>query len=239
MNDNSLLETYNASIVTTNNLSISTNISIPNLPSHALTLLPKQSKGDPLMSGKTRPEAPEDPDVYDIELQNKEYGRSLIPEQEPNIIPIEQVRHLLSQNVSKTSDEISHIDPEILLLIDQNTDYKTFIVNSYVYSRKELYDNFPFHEFQLQPEAIFHQQEIAVFFGEKNEYYARDIGSDTEFMRVSDIIRFGGAACGSIRKPDAIVKTKCYIARELWDDFLVARSLARLKVRSDMLLRLT
>ena len=204
-----------------------------------MQFLPKQRAGDPLGMGLTaadRPPAPLDPDIYDPEVEKKSYARSLLShEAEMGVdklnrtkgyMTIEQVRDLLVTNTVKGSVEACGIDPEVMVQIDSRINYKIFIAGDNVYTREELYDNFSFHELNVQPEGFFTAQEIGVFApresGNPYQYIARDADDDTLVMTlVDDMLELEMRKNPRpARAPVRIVKTKIYIGKEQWDDFM-------------------
>jgi hypothetical protein len=211
------------------------------VPTQELTqFLAPQRAGDPLGIGikpGERPPAPPDPDVYDRAREDAEYARSLLSEQEraevdaeiakDGYLSIEEVRALITENTVKGSVEVGGLDPEIMALVDARINYKIFVAGDNVYSREGLYDHFPFHEFNVQPEAIFVQQEIGIFPPRKHaladelEYIARDAGDESvDFVMIEDLV--GQAARKNYknkRAPYRVVKTKIYIGKERWEDF--------------------
>lgn len=211
-----------------------------------------QRPGDPLGLGitpETRPPAPPDPDVYDREREDAEYARSLLNKKdrgnldaelkEDGFMPIEKVRELILNNTIKGSIECGGLDPEMMALIDARIDYKIFIGGDNIYTREELYDHFPFHEFNVQPEAIFLQQEVGVFpprahaMHEELEYVARDVGDETvDFMMIEDLVGHVTRHNYTARRaPLKIAKTKIYIGKERWDDFAILQRFFRGAVR--------
>jgi len=212
-----------------------------------------QRAGDPLGLGAagifdasgSRPPAPSDPDAYDRQREDKEYARSLLDEAErqqldkdiadEGYMSIEHVRSLVANHSSKNSVETGGLDPEMLTLIDARVNYKIFIAGDWLYLREELYEHYPFHEFNVQPEAIFVQQEIGVFPARKYamsddlEYVARDAGDESvEFTTIEDLV--GKATRPGYemqRAPLRIVKTKIYVGKERWDDFQLLQRFCR------------
>jgi len=204
-----------------------------------MQFLPKQRVGDPLGMGLVaadRPPAPQDPDIYDPEVEKRSYARSLLSHdaemdvdklnRTKGYMTISQVRDLLATNTVNGSVEAGGIDPEFMVQIDSRTNYKIFIAGDNVYTREELYDNFSFHELNVQPEGFFTAQEIGVFAprkaGDPYQYMARDADDETLVMTlVEDMLEL------EIRKNPRparalvrIVKTKIYIGKEQWDDFM-------------------
>ena len=178
--------------------------------------------------------APSDPDIYDSLKENTNYVRSLLSEEELNILntegfmTIDQVRDLINGNTTKNSIETGSIDPEILAMIDVRINYKIFIAKDNIYSRECLYNNYPFHEFNVKPEDIFIQQELGVFQLSNGslEYIAKDI--DDEAIMTEDLVKMATKKNYTQKRvPDRIVKTKIYIGKEQWDDFEVLKRFFR------------
>lgn len=200
--------------------------------------------------GTPRPPPPQDPFVYDAEVERREYCRALLPAAEITSIEeeikkngfktIEWVRETIRDNTVKESmdarGETYAIDPEIMMVIDARTNYKVFIVGDNVYTREELYAHLPFHDLKAEPENVFVQQEIGVFPARKYamdddefEYVARDLGDDTiGFVMIEDMV-------GSVtrknykakRAPVKIVKTKVFLGKEKWEDFCMIHRFAK------------
>lgn len=145
---------------------------------------------------------------------------------------IHQVREYIRQNMIKecqdTRGENLTIDPEILMVIDVRTDYPIFVVDDNVFTREELLQKYPFEDFRKVPEEVFVQQEIGVFDSptefagnEPYEFCTRDIGDTNEFLRIRDLV--GHAINIDYRAkqaPARIVKTKTFLGKERWADFL-------------------
>ena len=203
--------------------------------------LTSQRAGDPLGLGIApgdRPAAPADPDIYDQAKENESFARSLLNDDERRSIDAEietdgymtitQVRAIISENTVKGSVEPGGLDPEIMALIDARTNYKIFVAGDNIYTREDLYNHFPFHEFNVQPEAIFAQQELGVFPPRKHalkteelEYVARDVGDESvEFVMIEDLVGMETRKNYKLRRaPLRIVKTKVYLGKERWEDF--------------------
>jgi hypothetical protein len=209
--------------------------------------LPSLRPGDPLGLGldpRDRPEAPPDPDKYDLERENAEFARSLMQAKERKQVddeiaargymPIDAVRAFISENTIK-GDTVG-LDPEIMMLIDARTNYKIFVAGDNLYTREELYAFFPFHELNVQPEAVFVQQEIGVFPPRKYaikdgelEYIARDVGDESvDFVMIEDLVgQAARADYKTTRAPLKIAKTKIYIGKERWEDFSLLQRVFR------------
>jgi hypothetical protein len=212
-----------------------------------------QRAGDPLGLGiapGTRPAAPGDPDTYDRAKEDAEFARSLLSEEERRSIDeeiekngfmtIAQVRSLIADNSIKCSVDTGGLDPEIIALIDARINYKIFIAGDNIYTREGLYDHYPFHEFNVQPEAIFIQQELGVFPPRQHalndselEYVARDVGDESvDFVMVEDLVGKETRKDYKLRRsPLRVVKTKIYIGKEQWEDFAALQRLFRGAIR--------
>ena len=215
-------------------------------------LIPQRA-GDPLGLGITpgdRPAAPPDPDTYDRAKEDVSFARSLLSEEErrrvdaeiekDGFMTIDQVRALVAENTTKGSVESGGLDPEIMALIDARTNYKIFIAGDNIYTREGLYDHYPFHEFNVQPEAIFVQQELGIFPPRKHalkpeelEYAARDVGDESvDFVMIEDLVGKETRKNYKMRRaPLRIVKTKVYIGKERWEDFALLQRFFRGAVR--------
>jgi len=208
--------------------------------------------GDPLGLGLVdRPSPPPDPDAYSRAREDEEFSRSLLSAEaraalnadieKDGFLTIAQVRAIVAENTVKSSIDTGGLDSEIMALIDARTNYKIFVAGDNIYTREDLYNHYPFHEFGVQPEAIFVQQELGVFPARRHalspedlEYVARDAGDESvEFVMVEDLV---GASSGrnhgaKIRTPTRIVKTKIFLGKERWDDFATLQRFYRGAIR--------
>lgn len=195
-------------------------------------------------------EYPEDPTPYNSAVEEKEYSRSLLPEKElrkinksiekNGFLDITGVRELVKGNTVKESmdarGETYALDPELIILIDARINYKVFITGDNVFTREELFDNYPFEKFRVLPEEIFSQQEIGVFPPKKHamnasefEYLARDANDETiDFVMLEDMVgREARMGYKAQRAPVRVVKTKVYIGREAWANFSLLHQFGR------------
>jgi len=159
------------------------------------------------------------------------------------------VRSLIAENCTRGQLENGGLDPEFLLLIDARINYKLYIAGDSVYTREELYSNFPFYEFGIQPEAVFVAQEVGLFEMPQRagaaraaaptpptdapdyDYAVRDMGDQRlEFSPAEDLVR---AATSGIAPRQAlrIIQTKVYVGREAWDDFTLQMRFYRGAIR--------
>lgn len=224
-----------------------------NLPASELApYLTPLRVGDPLGLGLVdRPSPPPDPDAYSRAREDEEFSRSLLTAEaraalnadieKDGFLTIAQVRAIVTENTVKSSLDTGGLDSEIMALIDARTNYKIFVAGDNIYTREDLYNHYPFHEFGVQPEAIFVQQELGVFPARRHalspedlEYVARDAGDESvEFVMVEDLV---GASSGrnhgaKIRTPTRIVKTKIFLGKERWDDFAALQRFYRGAIR--------
>lgn len=204
--------------------------------------LPSQRRADPLGLGAPRPEAPPDPDAGAAggarELLSASDAAALDAEIcETGYMSPAAVRALVAENCARGQLEESGLDPELLLLIDARINYKLFIAGDSLYTREELYENYPFHEFGIQPEVVFVAQEVGEFVSAERSgagepvYALRDAGDERlVFSPAEDIMRAarGGPPPRVARR---IVRTKIFIGREAWEDFLLQMRLCRGGVR--------
>ena len=213
-----------------------------------LSLGTTRRRNDPLGLGLERP-APLPDTTYDKSNEDVEGGRSLLSAQERIALDSElggtfmtpkEVRAVINENCTRSQLEEGGLDPDFILLIDTRINYKLFIAGDNVYTREELFANFPFQEFAIQPESIFCMQEVGVFEARVQatgktplplEYSVRDAGDERiDFSPAEDLVR---AACGGPppRTPTRIVKTKIYVGREPWSDFLLQMRFYRGAIR--------
>jgi hypothetical protein len=197
-------------------------------------------KGDPLGLGTLairaqRPPAP----VYDEEIEKSHYALSILgaadkKERDEEILggfmSIETVRKHFKSNLSKES---STPDPEFMIYIDTRINYQIFIVNDTIYTRDELYDNYAFAEACAEPEDFFDRQVIGVF---NNEYIAKNENDESmEFIKIKDYFELDKATKEGREftpdRPQRIVNTKIYIAKETFDEFIQLQKLLRAMVK--------
>jgi hypothetical protein len=209
--------------------------------------LPLQA-GDPLGLGLAYRPPPPDPETYNRAREDTEYARSLLSEIERaevdaaiaahGFLTVAEVRAIVAENTAKGSVETGGLDPEVLALLDARINYKVFIAGDNLYTREELCAHYPFHEFGVPPEAVFAQQELGVFppragREEVPEYAARDAGDESlDFLLVEDLIgQATRPGYAPQRRPSRVVKTKIYVGKERWDDFLHMQRFCRGAVR--------
>jgi hypothetical protein len=213
--------------------------------------------------GIERPAPPQDPDAGTHSLSG---ARDLLSTVDRSLLDAEvrahgfltpaAVRSLIAENCTRGQLENGGLDPEFLLLIDARINYKLYIAGDSVYTREELYSNFPFYEFGVQPEAVFVAQEVGLFEMPQRagaarvaaptppaavhaavhaapdyDYAVRDVGDQRlEFSPAEDLVR---AATSGIAPRQAlrIIQTKIYVGREAWDDFTLQMRFYRGAIR--------
>lgn len=189
------------------------------------------------------------PEGYDAAREEKEYCRALLPagllasvkkrvEAEGYLTP-EKVQQLVDQNVKhdyEMHESVSLIDGNLICQIDTLTDRPVFILpRNRVTSRESLLATYPFAQMGVEPEEMFAQQELGVFperagrFGQLDNgtadgdvaYVARSLGSDEPwaFSHLKPV------------EPVRVVKTKVYLAKDGWDDFLTLAKQVRAMMR--------
>ncbi len=199
-------------------------------------LLPSMRVGDFLGVGiVARPPPPPDPDVFDVDWEEKYGARALLTEEakqtarETPSKPIEEVARILSEQYAGGEIDAASLDPETIAWLDHVTNYKVFLTAEGVMSREQLFAAYPFAELDVVPEAVFANQEVAIFpppahsISDDLEYMARDVGDDTtEFQTVDAMVAraTGIRKSAAKRDPIKIVRTRVWLGKEQWDDFL-------------------
>ncbi len=178
---------------------------------------------------------------YDPVRDEKEYARSLLsPEDLAKVkqdtdangfMQVKEIQALIACNTSAryTSEGIFSLDADLIAEIDMRTNEPVFILSdNTVFSRVKLMATYPFEMFHTSPEVIFAQQELGVFPVRASgldqtakEYLTRDLGTDDEFVMFEDFIGREARANYKDRRPiERTVKTKIFLARDGWDDFM-------------------
>ena len=132
--------------------------------------------GDPLQTGLARPPPPRDPDAFTREVEMEGYTLGFLSDEARAEVEQELAKHghwtiddvranLRGGDDAKTEDyeAAGGVSPELMVEIDPRIDFKVFLYGDNVYSRDELYTSFALHEFNVQPESLFSQQEIEVY----------------------------------------------------------------------------
>lgn len=192
---------------------------------------------------------------YDAAEEERTYCRALLTREalaqvkaevdEYGFWSVAEIRAFLEQNTTArryTDDGVFVLDAQVVREIDVRTDQCVFILpDNTVMSRAELLDQYPFEEFGQEPEEIFAQQEVGVFpahvsFMDQTakDYLVRDYGDDFEFIMLEDEVGrlVKGDKHVAYRPAEAVVRTKVFLARDGWEDFMTAvkhvRSMKRL-----------
>lgn len=198
----------------------------------------KSRHGDPLRLGVIeRPPPPPDTFVYDKEHERKNGTASLLSDKDYDSLTyytIEDVRYIVANDMSK---ETTVIDPELIVKIDQRIDYRIFISDGNVYTRDELFATYALQELGQLPEELFAQQLIGVFKDPHGySYIAKDEDDESlEFVSVRDLMTLREMRKKNPdyepRRPDQVIFTKVYIAKEAWMDYLQIEELNRAQIR--------
>lgn len=192
-------------------------------------------------------------DGNDPEVEKQLYSRSTLSAEELKAVEdelqelgpmsTEQISDLVNQNTTSrfTSDGIFVLDGELLMSIDVRLRDPIFILeDNTIHTRKELLSTYPFDVFKMAPEDIFAQQEVGIFPCKAScldktvkDYLVRDLGSDEEFVLFEDMIgRWARKDKHVDRRPvECVVKTKIFLARDGWEDFMKVVSDFRAKQR--------
>jgi hypothetical protein len=146
-------------------------------------------------------------------------------------------------------DDDATVDPEMLLAVDVRVDFKVFLAGGEAYTRDDLYDHFAFHELGVTPEDVFAAQLVDAFaprgrpassFGGDAGYagcdfVARDADDDAVAPgRVDDLVAMAGRRAGdkaaarqSCEPPLRTARTKVYVGRSRWGDFVALSRVCR------------
>lgn len=205
---------------------------------------------------------------YDPVVEEAEYSRSLLPPDAleqvkgETFLSAADIRRVLEQNTNSrlTPEGVFVLDADLIFDIDIRTNRPMFILpDNTVHTREELVEAYPFDLFKTTPEEIFAQQELGVFPARaaaldptSKEYLVRDLGGgEGDFIMFEDLIgRYARENYEDRRPIEKTVKTKVFLARDGWEDFLfttkqvratrrvLARALQRSKGQGDELLAL-
>jgi hypothetical protein len=145
---------------------------------------------------------------------------------------VRQIKDLIEKNQFKTKADHFHLDPEFCIslscYVDPTNPIFIDLEKKQIYTRRDLFEKFPFEELNTSPEKMFRRQEIGVFIRRVNnvqqiEYLMRDV-SDSEFVSLGDniraIIRKGHVA---ELKATHVATTNIYIANEEWEEFCLMK----------------
>lgn len=175
---------------------------------------------------------------YDPEVEKREYCRSLLsPEQLAELedsvrrlgyMSVKEIRLFLEQNTTSrfTADGVFALDADTVRELDIRTKEPIFILSdNSVMDKADLYRQYPFAELETTPEKVFAQQELGVFPGRydpaNKEYLVRDLGAPDELVLFEDFLGRIARENYTDRRPlERLVKTKVFLAKEAWEDFL-------------------
>ena len=183
-----------------------------------------------------------DYDGSDPATEGETYARSVLSDERRKAIEeelrelgpmsTEQVHDLLNQNTTSrfTPDGVFVLDGELLMEIDVRLREPVFVLeDNTIHTREELLNTYPFAVFKMKPEDVFAQQEVGIFAARESsldkaikDYLVRDLGSEDEFVLFEDMIgRWARKDKHVDRRPvEKVVKTKIFLARDGWDDFM-------------------
>lgn len=224
---------------------------------NAITPKIAQRKGDPLGINRPYIKPPPDIEPYDYEKELSEFSLSLMTpdalkqrnedieeaKKNPNgkirynedgFYHIDTVRRLIRESCTK---ENIFPDPDIMIMIDANINYKIFIADNTVYTREDLYDNYAFIELDAIPEDFFSRQVIGVFDNGSEIVYNRKDEDDEsmEFIQIKCMLNLDKDPNYKPIKPTKIVKTKIFIGGEQFTEFVnlqkQMRTIIKLKQR--------
>jgi hypothetical protein len=112
------------------------------------------------------------------------------------------------------------IEGDLVKEIDVRIDAPVFITDgTRVHTRESLMTTYPFEAMGVTPEEVFAQQELGVFPSRLDpavsEYMVRDLGDTATFQVPEDQLRSTNS-----RMVKKAVKTKVFLARDGWTDFI-------------------
>jgi hypothetical protein len=155
-------------------------------------------------------------------------------------LTIEQVRELLRRETIKETLEMRGepcaIEAEIMVFVDTRIDFQVFVTSENVYTREELEEHFPFRELRTTPEEVFSRQVVGAFPSRGGEgayeYAACDEDNEDGFLAYTQEHRHNSSTRGwggpnTKRVPVEIAKTKIYIGKSRWTDFLAMKQFIR------------
>ena len=211
---------------------------------------------DPLGTGRARPPPPADPDAYDAAREEVEGGRSLLSAADlaelkrdvaaHGLLDIAAVRSALALGRAGSDDgdgDGATVDPEMLLAVDVRVGFKVFLAGGEAYTRDDLYDHFAFHELGVTPEDVFAAQLVDAFPPRNGaadggaagyggcDLVARDADDDSVAPgRVDDLVAGVGHVASHVAShvaPLRTARTKVYVGRSRWEDFVALSRVCR------------
>lgn len=190
-----------------------------------------------------------DKEKYSEDEESKSFTLSLLDEKsrkdrddyvkECGYLTLDQIRSLFKTN--NTRDSYTP-DAEMMIMIDSRTDQKIFIEDNTVYDRDTLFNAYPFDILECEPEDYFSRQMVAKFVDPKDkdriEYIAKDEDDSTPFIKILDQIKKHDAEKkGEVfipEQPVQIVRTKIFLAKKNWENFLTLAEVAMGIIKSRM-----
>jgi len=139
--------------------------------------------------------------------------------------PIDIIRKTLNSDVK----DVKKIDPHTLLKISAMSEGNIFIADNDIYSRKEIFNKYPFTELKTTPENVFVQQRIHIF----NELENYDDGPNPELISAdltnNEVLSIKDSMAKLKKKINHIstdeqtgtILTKVFIAKTAFEDFKI------------------
>jgi hypothetical protein len=151
--------------------------------------------------------------------------------------PIQRARLFLQNNIPKGWQESgARADAEMVLAVEKIMDGQpTFLVQQQgddeeLCSRREMLNNHPFEEHNMQPEDVFEPLTVLLYIvmnedGEFEEHYGLQMGEGEKQLPPPVVAaqKWGGAGC----EPDQKIPTHVHRSSERWEDFLMLQRFAR------------
>lgn len=162
--------------------------------------------------------------------EHTEYAMALLEQSERDrlleepVMTTKAIQHFIQSNSPSRlfEDQSFVLEGDMVKEIDVRIREPVFITgNSRVYTREELLAAFPFDALGVVPEEAFAQQELGVFPAPgrpgHEDYVVRDLGATEPFVAPEDMVT--GVITRQLKR---VVKTKIFLARDGWDDFMTA-----------------
>lgn len=182
---------------------------------------------------------PPEYDGGDVEVESQCYALALLTQErreeilKQDLLSTKDILALLRTNSpARTFDaQVYLIEGDLIKEIDVRIREPVFIADgTRVYTREELMETYPFEALGVEPEEVFAQQELGVFPGRLNptheEFIVRDLGDESVFQVPEDMVRKTDT-----RMVKRMVKTKIFLARDGWEDFITTVKQLRAMMR--------
>lgn len=113
------------------------------------------------------------------------------------------------------------IEANAIVYIDSYVNYNIFIIGDNAYTEDELRAIYSLDKLNVKLETICEQQEVGKF---GNEFIARDVSSNFNGWTIYDMLKIQSDPTYIPAEPQAVAKSKIYIAKEKWKNFTVMHS---------------